>query len=82
VLTANSGLGELCQEWRAVESHLDHSELASHYASLLNTYAGRGGFQTEVEAGRVLERLGFNARERDLPMAHLSSCQRARAEVI
>jgi ATP-binding cassette, subfamily F, member 3 len=81
VLTANAGLGELHREMRELEDRLDDSELAACYANLLNDYEAQGGFQLQAEAERVLEGLGFNAHERDLPMAHLSSGQRARAEL-
>ncbi len=51
------------------------------YAELLGTYEAQGGFHTEAHTERVLEGLGFDTRERRLPTSHLSSGQRARAEL-
>ena len=81
VFAANPEVGALREEIRTLESDLADSATALRYANLLSTYEARGGFGIEAEAARVLEGLGFDARERLLPMAHLSSGQRTRAEL-
>jgi len=81
VFGAHPELGGLRQELRVLEAQLDDSAAALRYANRLSTYEVRGGFEAEAETVRVLEGLGFDARERALPMAHLSSGQRTRAEL-
>ena len=81
VLTANPVLAELHHEIRRLESQLDDDERACRYVGLLSAFEEQGGFRLEAEAEKVLEGLGFLARERDLPMARLSSGQRALAEL-
>jgi ATP-binding cassette subfamily F protein 3 len=68
-------------ELRQLETRLQDVTLANAYAASLADYELHGGFQAEVKATQVLEGLGFDARERELPMAYLSSGQRARAEL-
>jgi ATP-binding cassette subfamily F protein 3 len=80
VLKANPRLAEIHQEIRRLESHLDDDEKACRYAGLLSAFEEQGGFGLEAEAEKVLEGLGSRARERELPMACLSSGQRALAE--
>ena len=81
VLRANPRLAQIHQELRRLESHLDDDVKACHYAGLLSAFEEQGGFGLEAEAEKVLEGLGFRARERELPMACLSSGQRALAEL-
>ena len=81
ILTADSELADLVQEIRSLESRLDDADQASRYAGLLNAYEEQGGFRLQAEAVKVLDGLGFNARERKSPMRKLSSGQRARAEL-
>lgn len=70
-------LGDTRREMRALESHLDEESCALRYAELLHAY----DYAFEAEAEKVLEGLGFDARERALTMQQLSSGQRARAEL-
>jgi ATP-binding cassette subfamily F protein 3 len=70
-------LGNVRRELRALESRLDDETNALRYAELLHTY----DYAFEAEAEKVLEGLGFDARERTLTMQQLSSGQRARAEL-
>jgi ATP-binding cassette subfamily F protein 3 len=81
VLRANPGLAEIHHEIRRLESQLDDEERACSYAGLLSAFEEQGGFGLEAEAEKVLDGLGFRSRERELPMAHLSSGQRALAEL-
>ncbi|MGC9998393.1 MAG: ribosomal protection-like ABC-F family protein [Terriglobia bacterium] len=81
VLGANPGLAEIHHEIRRLESQLDDDERACSYAGLLSAFEEQGGFRLEAEAEKVLDGLGFRSRERELPMAHLSSGQRALAEL-
>ncbi len=66
---------------RDLESDLDTVQRATDYANLLAEYEARGGFQAESRTAKILEGLGFDTRERGLAMGHLSSGQRARAEL-
>jgi len=81
VLKTYPRLAEIHQEIRALESHLDDDERACRYAGLLSAFEELGGYMLQAEAKKVLEGLGFRARERELPMACLSSGQRAVAEL-
>lgn len=81
ILTANPSLGEMHRQIRTLESRLDDVDAAGHYVGLLNAYEEQGGFRLQAEAEKVLEGLGFKPDERELPMAHLSSGQRTRAEL-
>ncbi|MEW5977098.1 MAG: ribosomal protection-like ABC-F family protein [Acidobacteriota bacterium] len=66
---------------RQLETSLETAQQATHYANLLADYEARGGFQAESDTSKVLEGLGFDARERGLAVGLLSSGQRARAEL-
>ncbi|HEU0008090.1 MAG TPA: ABC-F family ATP-binding cassette domain-containing protein [Terriglobia bacterium] len=81
VFASFTGLFKKRLELRQLEDGLQNVTLANTYAALLADYELQGGFQAEVKATQVLEGLGFDARERVLPMAYLSSGQRARAEL-
>jgi ATP-binding cassette subfamily F protein 3 len=81
ILAANPALAELVQEIRSLEPRLDNADQASRYAGLLIAYEEQGGFRLQAEAEKVLDGLGFNAGERQLPMGKLSSGQRTRAEL-
>ncbi|PON10715.1 hypothetical protein C2W62_48620, partial [Candidatus Entotheonella serta] len=81
VFDAHPELGPLRQALQELEPRLHEPASAMRYAELLSTYEARGGFQAEAHTERVLEGLGFDARERQLPTSHLSSGQRARAEL-
>ncbi len=81
VLSANRALDGIRRQAAELEENLQHDESAIRYASVLDLYRDQGGFRFEAETDRVLEGLGFEARERHLQMAHLSSGQRARAEL-
>jgi ATP-binding cassette subfamily F protein 3 len=70
-------LGEVRRALRALESQFDDEAAALRYAELLHTY----DYALEAEAEKVLDGLGFDARERALTMQQLSSGQRARAEL-
>ncbi|HEX2060673.1 MAG TPA: ATP-binding cassette domain-containing protein, partial [Thermoanaerobaculia bacterium] len=70
-------LGSTRRELRELEAHLDDEANALRYAELLNAY----DFGFEAKAEKVLDGLGFDARERTLAMHQLSSGQRARAEL-
>jgi len=73
--------GDMRRELRALEASLDGEANALRYADLLNAYEAVGGYAFEVQAEKVLEGLGFDARERTLTMSQLSSGQRSRAEL-
>ncbi|HEY0873638.1 MAG TPA: ABC-F family ATP-binding cassette domain-containing protein [Vicinamibacterales bacterium] len=79
VLNADAALTALRREVRRLEACLDDETAALRYADRLADYESAGGFALEVEVERVLEGLGFDHRERTLPVRHLSSGQRARA---
>jgi ATP-binding cassette subfamily F protein 3 len=81
VLSARDDVRGLRDELRTVEPRADEAVAALRYAGLVAAYAEAGGFLAEAETARVLGGLGFDARERDLPMGRLSSGQRARAEL-
>ncbi len=81
VCDAHPELGPMRQALRALESRMHEPAAAMQYAELLSTYEAQGGFQAEAHAERVLEGLGFDARERQLLTSCLSSGQRARAEL-
>lgn len=81
VLSADPDLAKVHSQIRALESQLDDVDPASSYAALLNAFEGRGGFRFQAEAEKVLTGLAFSPGERRLPMKHLSSGQRARAEL-
>ncbi len=81
VFDAHAELGALRRDFQALETRLHEPDAAMHYAELLSTYEAHGGFQAEAHTEQVLEGLGFDARERALPAVHLSSGQRARAEL-
>lgn len=81
VLDADSALGSLRRAWRSLESRLADEAAALRYADLLTVYEAAGGYPFEARAERVLDGLGFDARERTLQMGQLSSGQRARAEL-
>lgn len=81
VFGAQQELGPLRQALRALETCMHEPDAAMRYAELLSTYEAQGGFQAEAQTERVLEGLGFDARARQLPTPHLSSGQRARAEL-
>jgi ATP-binding cassette subfamily F protein 3 len=81
VLMEDPVLGKLHREIRTLESQLDDANQAGRYADLLNAFEEGGGYRLQAEAQKVLEGLGFKASERALPMNHLSSGQRARAEL-
>ncbi len=81
VFDAHSELGPLRQALQELEPRLHEPASAMRYAELLSTYEARGGFRAEAHTERVLEGLGFDARERQLPTSYLSSGQRARAEL-
>lgn len=81
VLSVLAGLFEMRLQLRRMETDLQSVILANAYATLLTDYELQGGFQAEVKATQVLEGLGFDARERSLPLSYLSSGQRARAEL-
>jgi ATP-binding cassette subfamily F protein 3 len=49
------------------------------YAELLDAYMEADGYGQEARAERILAGLGFDARERELPLAHASAGQRTRA---
>jgi ATP-binding cassette subfamily F protein 3 len=51
------------------------------YAELLDAYMEADGYGQEARAERILEGLGFDARERELPLAHASAGQRTRASL-
>jgi ATP-binding cassette subfamily F protein 3 len=81
VLDGDPELGGLRREWRALEPGLQDEATALRYADLLTAYAAAGGYLLEARAARVLDGLGFDARERALAMGQLSSGQRSRAEL-
>ncbi|OGG54699.1 MAG: hypothetical protein A3F84_27595 [Candidatus Handelsmanbacteria bacterium RIFCSPLOWO2_12_FULL_64_10] len=81
VFAVHPEVGPLREGLRALEVQLSDPSAAARYADLLSAYEAQGGFLAEAETARVLEGLGFDARERLLPTAHLSSGQRARAEL-
>jgi len=81
ILTANPGLGHMHRQIRAMEGRLEDADAAGRYAVLLNAFEEQGGFRLQAEAEKVLEGLSFGHDERELPMAHLSSGQRTRAEL-
>jgi ATP-binding cassette, subfamily F, member 3 len=81
VFTAFAKLCRDRQELRQLEVNLQDVAVACRYAELLADYQARGGFESEARTIQVLEGLGFDTRERRLTLAHLSSGQRARAEL-
>jgi ATPase subunit of ABC transporter with duplicated ATPase domains len=81
VFAANQPLAQIRSAVCALERDFEHEECTTRYASLLDAYRAQDGFRFEAETERVLEGLGFDRRERSLPMMHLSSGQRARAEL-
>ncbi|HEX6902182.1 MAG TPA: ABC-F family ATP-binding cassette domain-containing protein [Thermoanaerobaculia bacterium] len=81
ILDADSALGSLRREWRALEARLEDEAAALCYADLLTVYEAAGGYLFEARAASVLEGLGFDAPERTLEMGQLSSGQRSRAEL-
>lgn len=81
IVSANPALAKLLQEIRTLESSLGEADHAGRYAILLNAFEECGGFRLQAEAEKVLEGLGFTARERQLSLQQLSSGQRARAEL-
>jgi len=81
VFAANQPLAQIRSEMSALERDFEHEGCATRYASLLDAYRAQDGFRFEAATERVLEGLGFDKRERSLPMIHLSSGQRARAEL-
>ena len=81
VLEGDPDLGSLRREWKSLEPALHDEATALRYADLLTAYAAAGGYLLEAEAERVLDGLGFDARERALSMGQLSSGQRSRAEL-
>ncbi len=78
---ANRVLAETRREMHALEANLQQGDCAIRYAGLLDSYGEQGGFGFEAETERVLDGLGFDARERDLSIRRFSSGQRARAEL-
>ena len=82
VLMADPELGEIYQQFRALESQLDSSDHASQYAERLNAYRERDGFRLQAESEKIMAGLGFSPQERNLPMGLLSSGQRARSELV
>jgi ATP-binding cassette subfamily F protein 3 len=81
VYAANDALASLRTTLRALETHLDDLSAANEYASVLSTYERLGGYRAEAETERVLDGLGFDARERSLRVSELSSGQRTRSEL-
>jgi len=81
VFASNRTLGGMRREMSALETDLRRSDCATRFATLVDLYHEKQGFRHEAETERVLDGLGFDAREKSLPMALLSSGQRARAEL-
>jgi ATP-binding cassette subfamily F protein 3 len=81
VLTADAALAGLHREISGLERRLDCADEAIRYASLLDSFNTQGGYGFQAEAETVLDGLGLGPVERSLPMARLSSGQRARAEL-
>ena len=81
VLTANEALAGLHREISKLESRLGYTDDAIQYASLLDSFNQQGGHAFQAEAEKVLNGLGLGPVEQRLPMASLSSGQRARAEL-
>ncbi len=81
VFEADKRLGEMRGQLNALEANLEQGECAIQYAGLLDSFEQSGGFRFEAETDRVLDGLGFEARERFLTVGNLSSGQRARAEL-
>ncbi len=78
---ANPELCALRSEMSALAARLHDNECSLAYAALLDSYQERGGYRFEAKTERILDGLGFDARERGLPMANLSSGKRERAEL-
>uniref|UniRef100_UPI00117767AD ABC-F family ATP-binding cassette domain-containing protein n=1 Tax=Candidatus Entotheonella palauensis TaxID=93172 RepID=UPI00117767AD len=74
-------VGPLRQALRGLEARMHEPDAAMRYADLLSQYEAQGGFQAEAHTERVLEGLGLDESTRRLPTPHLSSGQRARAEL-
>ncbi|MDA1192394.1 MAG: ABC-F family ATP-binding cassette domain-containing protein [Candidatus Poribacteria bacterium] len=81
VFEAFANIAETRRSFLALEPHMIDPNVAARYADLLGDYEAQGGYVAEAQTERVLDGLGFNERERRLPTAHLSSGQRARAEL-
>jgi ATP-binding cassette subfamily F protein 3 len=64
-----------------LEPQLHDEAVALAYAMVMDDFVTQGGFDLEAEVERVLDGLGFEPEARALPMASLSSGQRARAEL-
>ena len=79
VLHADDALAALRDELRQLESCLDDDAAALRYADRVVDFESAGGYAFESEVERVLDGLGFDPRERALPVRHLSSGQMARA---
>ncbi len=81
VLSSNPELAVTSREIHVLEGQLDDLVHATRYAELLHAFEEGGGFQLEVKAEKVLQRLGFTSGERKLPIGSLSAGQRARAQL-
>jgi ATP-binding cassette subfamily F protein 3 len=81
VLTANAVLAGLRRKISKLECQLDSADEAIQYASLVDSFNQQGGYAFQAEAEKVLDGLGLRSVECRLPMAHLSSGQRTRAEL-